>query len=199
MPRLKPVPRDQWPDEMFEATKKLFPKNARHPHPIAKGRPQAPDVMDTFAIHPELASAFFEFNTHVLTSTTLTARHRHILILRVAARRRSTSLWAQHTFQARDVGITDEFIARIAFGPDAPFLEPVEGALILAVDELIDDGCIGSTTFDALASALEPQQLLDVIFTVGCYDTASRFMNSMQFDTDPDYPTYLETTPPADR
>ena len=194
MPRLKPLPRADWPKAMYEATRKLFPKNARHPHPIAKGRPQAPGVMDTFALHPELASAFFEFNTHVLTATTLSAGERHILILRTAARRRCGALWAQHTFQARDVGLTDEFIARIAFGPEAPCLEPLEAALLCAVDEMIDAGSITATTFAALERELEPRQILDAIFTIGCYDTVARFMNAMAVETDPDYLGYLEPT-----
>ncbi|MFK7894538.1 MAG: carboxymuconolactone decarboxylase family protein [Myxococcota bacterium] len=195
MPRLKPVPRDEWSDDMFEATKKLFPKDARHKHPIAKNRPQAPGVMDTFALHPELASAFFEFNTHVLTATTLSAEQRHILILRVAIRRRSATLWAQHTFQARDLGLTDEFIGRIAFGPGAPALSNAEEALIRATDELIDDGVVSEATFAMMESDLDPKQILDAIFTVGCYDTVSRFINSMGLGVDPDFEKYLEMTP----
>ncbi len=194
MPRLTPLPRDQWPKEMLDATRKLFPKTARHPHPISKERPQAPGVMDTLALHPELASAFFEFNTHVLTATTLSAHQRHILILRIAAKRGSDVLWAQHTFQARDIGMSDEFISRVAFGPDAPFLEPIEAALIRSVDELVEEGRISEETFSALKNDLDPKQVLDAIFTVGCYDTVARFIDSMELEPDPDFPKYLAAT-----
>ena len=79
-----------------------------------------------------------------------------------------------HLFEARDSGLTEEEIGRIAFGPDAPFFEPRwTQAMVRAVDELIDDGGITEATWAVLAAELDEQQLLDLIFTVGCYETTS--------------------------
>ena len=73
-----------------------------------------------------------------------------------------------HLFEARDSGLTEEEIGRIAFGPDAPFWAPLDQAIIRAVDELVDDGGITEATWAVLAEELDEQQLLDLIFTVGC-------------------------------
>ncbi len=192
MARIPPLPRDEWPVEMREAIAAMRPAVQRHPSPVRENRPQAPNTMETFAHHPELARAFFTFNGHVLFGTTLTARHRQMLILRVAARRKAAYVWAQHVFLARDAGLTDEEIARIAFGPQAPFLDTVERALLRAVDELVDDGVIGDETWHALEAKFEPRQLLDVIFTVGCYETTSWFFRSIDLEVDPDIATLLQ-------
>ncbi|MBV8951515.1 MAG: carboxymuconolactone decarboxylase family protein [Actinobacteria bacterium] len=170
---------------MREALAALRPAVQRHPGPVRDNRPQAPNTMETFAHHPDLARAFFTFNGHVLFGTTLTARHRQILVLRVATRRKAAYVWAQHVFLARDAGLTDEEIARIAFGPQAPFVDTVERALLRAVDELIDDGAISDETWHMLEAKLGVRQLLDVIFTVGCYETTSWFFRSVEVEVDP--------------
>jgi alkylhydroperoxidase family enzyme len=191
MARVPPVPRKQWPQEMREALAAFSPPRRRHPEPIRENRPLAGATLDTFAHHTDLARAFMTFNGHVLWATTLTARQRQFLILRVATRRRSAYLWGQHVFPARDAGLTDEEIARIAFGPDAPFLEPLEQALLRAVDELIDGGVVSAETWRVLASELDVKQLLDVVFTVGCYETVAFFMRSFDLEVDPHIPEML--------
>jgi alkylhydroperoxidase family enzyme len=136
--------------------------------------------METFAHHPDLARAFLAFNGHVLWGTTLTARQRQIIVLRVAARREAAFLWTEHRFGAHDAGLTDEEIARIAFGANAPFLDPLEQGLIQAVDDLIDDGVVSDATWGLLAATLDARQLLDVVFTAGCYETVAWFMRSVE-------------------
>jgi alkylhydroperoxidase family enzyme len=198
MSRVPPVPRKEWPPEMREALAAMSPPRRRHPEPVRENRPMAGATLGTFAHHTDLARAFMTFNGHVLWATTLTARQRQFLILRVAAKRRSAYLWGQHVFQARDAGLTDEEIGRIAFGPDAPFFEPLETALIRAVDELIDDGVISAETWSVLAAKLDIPQLLDVVFAVGCYETVAWFMRSFELEVDPNIPEMLRQ-PRSDR
>jgi alkylhydroperoxidase family enzyme len=112
-------------------------------------------------------------------------------VLRVAACRASAYLWAQHLFMGRDAGLTDEEMARIAFGPEAPFFAPLETALLRSVDELIDDGAISAETWETLAAEFDAQQLLDVVFTVGCYNTIAWFFESFDLEVDPEIPGML--------
>ena len=112
-------------------------------------------------------------------------------MLRVAVCRESAYLWAQHLFLGRDAGLTDEEMGRIAFGPEAPFFAPLETALIRSVDELIDDGAISEATWTTLAAELDAQQLLDVVFTVGCYNTVAWFFRSFDLEVDPEIPDLL--------
>ncbi|MGC5255553.1 hypothetical protein ACPXCG_04310 [Gordonia sp. DT218] len=54
------------------------------------------------------------------------------------------------------------------------------------VDELITEGGISKSTWQVLASELDEQQILDVIFTVGAYDTIARMFNSLELEIDDD-------------
>ncbi|WP_007507461.1 carboxymuconolactone decarboxylase family protein [Pseudofrankia sp. EUN1h] len=125
-----------------------------------------------------LARAFFTFNAHALLTTTLSERQREILILRVATLRQSSYVWAEHVFMARDAGVNDDEIAGIARGPGAPCWDPLEAALLRAVDELVADGAIRDSTWVVLAAALDVQHLMDVIFTVGAYETLAWMLRS---------------------
>jgi len=186
MARIEPLPIREWPPAMRDALAAMLPPEPRHPQPEQADRPKALNTLGTFAHHPALARAYLTFSGHVIMATTLTERQRELLVLRVAARRRSGYEWAQHVFMARDAGLTDEEIARVAFGPDAPFWSGLDAALLRAVDELVDDGAIGDATWATLSADLDAQQLLDVIFTVGSYEVLAWMMRSFDLPLDDD-------------
>jgi alkylhydroperoxidase family enzyme len=186
MARIEPLAPQDWPKEMQTALAALAPPKPRHPRPIREGRPRARNTLGTFAHHPELAQAFFTYNGHILLATTLSERQRELLIMRVAAVRSSGYEWAQHLFMARDAGLSDEEMGRIAYGPSAPFWNELDAALLRAVDELILDGAIAEPTWNTLTTGFGVQQILDIIFTIGAYDTLARMFRSFELDIDKD-------------
>ena len=192
MARIKPLTPDEFPKEMRAVISALRPPNPRHPRPPTENRPRALHVLGTMAHHPELAHAYFTLNGHVLMATTLSERQRELLIMRVAAVRKCGYEWAQHLFMARDVGLTDEEIGRISYGPDSPFWNDDDAALMRAVDELVIDGTLSEPTWQALSAALDTQQLLDLIFTVGSYDLLARLFNALQMEIDDDIPALMD-------
>ncbi|WP_420801739.1 carboxymuconolactone decarboxylase family protein [Pseudofrankia asymbiotica] len=172
----------------------IDPTTRGRPAPDLGRRPSGRDAIAALARHPVLAKAFLPFNGYTLLDTELPIREVEILILRVAARRQSRYLWGQHFFAGRAAGLTDEEIARVAYGPKAPFLSPLDRALLLAVDELIDDGVISADTWAALAAELDERKLLDVLFVTGCYETMAWVMNSLDLEPDPRIPEYLTSS-----
>lgn len=184
MARIPLVPSEDWPPEMMKALAPLMPPDDQRPPP-GEERPRGGTVLEAFANHPALAAGHFALNGHILWHTSLEHRWRHILIMRTAVRRNAPFLWAEHVFHARDSGLTDEELARIAWGPEAPFFTDLEVALIRAADEIIDDGAVAEPTWEALAAELTPQQLLDVVFTVGCYQMVAAMVRSADLDVDP--------------
>ncbi len=185
-PRIAPLPPRAWPAEMREALAPLRPTDPRHPLPPTEGRPKGLNVLGTFAHHPELTRAFMVFNSHVLNMTTLEARQRELIVLRVAALRDADYEWAQHAVLAGDHGIDDDALARVRSGPDAPGWSSADAALIRAVDELVSEATIGDETWAALGDALDEQQLLDLVFTVGAYDTLAMMMRACRTPLDDD-------------
>ena len=171
---------------MREALAAMLPPNPRHPRLRTEGRPKALNALGTLAQHPELTRGFNTFNGHIIYGTTLTPRQRELLVLRVAAVRDSAYEWAQHGCWPRDVGITDEEVARLAEGPDADGWPGLDAALVRAVDELLADALVSDDTWAALAAELDTQQLMDVVFTVGAYDLLAMAFRSFGVELDDD-------------
>ena len=184
--RIAPLAPAEWPPAMRDALAAIRPAEPRHPFPQTEGRPKGLNVLGTFAHHPELTRAYNTFNGHLLFGTTLDLRTRELLVLRVAARRRADYEWAQHVVLAGDVGIDDHEVLRVVDGPDADGWSTRDAAVLRAVDELLEDARIADATWATLAEALDPQQLLDLIFTVGAYDALAMMMRSFGVPLDAD-------------
>ena len=80
---------------------------------------------------------------------------------------------------ARAAGISDEEIARVTQGPDAPGWDAFERALLTAADELHRDACIGEATWAALAERYDERQLVEVPMLVGHYHMVAFTLNSL--------------------
>lgn len=184
-PRLEPKPADEWDDR----TRELLG---------ATGTPGdgTINIFATLAHHPDLLRRWLVFGSHVLAKSTLSTRHRELLILRVGWLCRAPYEWGQHVEIARRAGITDDEIARIAEGPDAPGWDPFEATLLRAVDELHSDQTLTDATWlaltgepaltgeSALAEQYDSQQVLDLIFTVGQYTLVSMALNATGVERD---------------
>ena len=186
MPRLAPIPPREWPDEMRAALAALRPENARHPRPEQKDRPKALNALGTLAHHPQLTMAFNSFNGHILFTSTLTPRQRETVVLRVATLRQSIYEWEQHAVLAGDVGLTHEDIARIAEGPEAKGWSELDRAMVQAVDELVRDAMVSDAIWQTLATEFDDQQLMDLVFTVGAYETLAMAFRSFGVELDDD-------------
>jgi alkylhydroperoxidase family enzyme len=185
-PRIPPLPPDQWSDEVMAGIAALRPPGAQTELRRSKGGPKGLNVLGTLAQHPTLMHAYHAFNGHILYTTTLTPRHRELLVLRVAAVRAAEYEWEQHVVLGRDAGLTDDDIDRIAEGPDATGWSAFDAAMLRAVDELVDDARISDATWAVLAVEFDRQQLMDLVFTVGAYDLLAMAFRSFGVELDAD-------------
>jgi AhpD family alkylhydroperoxidase len=175
---------------MNDALAALRPPVARHPFPSRDPtRPKGLNVLGTLARYPALTHAFHTFTGHVLFATTLSPRHRELLVLRVAAVRGCEYEWAQHEVLARDAGVTEDEIAAVArYAGDDEAWARADAALLAAAGELVATARIADETWAALRDEFDDQQLMDVVFTVGVYDTLAMAMLSFELDLDDDLP-----------
>jgi alkylhydroperoxidase family enzyme len=142
------------------------------------------NVFTTLAQHPKLMKRWLVFANHVLTKSSLTPRDRELAILRTGWRCHAPYEWGQHTAIAREVEITDDEIARVAAGPDAPGWSEHDAALLRAVDELHDDATIHDDTWRTLASRYDTHQLMDLVFAIGQYHLVSFALNAFGVERD---------------
>ncbi|MFT4563839.1 MAG: 4-carboxymuconolactone decarboxylase [Gammaproteobacteria bacterium] len=172
-PRIKPLEESQWNDAQREILAPI------------KGNQPFYNVMGTLSRHVDAAQKFQVWAYHIMGETsTLSPRERELLILRVGWLCEAEYEWGQHVIFGRQAGLSDDEIARIKLGPDAPGWTPFESALLLATDELHNDSCISDSTWAALASQYSDQQMMDLIFTVGQYHTVSMALNSLGVQLD---------------
>ena len=185
-PRIEPLPPGDWPREMRDALAPLAP-----PKPRGPGQPKGLNLLGTFARNPAVTQAYHQFVAHLLYRTSLTARQRELLILRVAAVRGADYEWAQHVVLALEVGLTREEIDAVR-DPDRGTWEPSEAALLAAVDELVTDAQVSDATWASLRAELTDQQLLDAVFTVGAYDLLAMVLHTFQVQIDDDLLPWLD-------
>lgn len=175
-PRIKPLAESGW---TVEERKVLNNYRMEDGH--------FPNILTTLANHPTIFQKYIDF---IVRETTLPAREREILILRIGWLRKADFMLGWHTLYAKKAGMTEEEIARIADGPMAPGWDTFEATLLMAVDELHRDAFITNITWNTLARRYNEQQLLDVVFMVGQYDMIAMYLNSIGVQLDPGVPLF---------
>jgi alkylhydroperoxidase family enzyme len=176
-PRIAPLPPSGWNDQVRSMMERV------------PGGPEQPfRIFATFAHHPELMRRWLPFGTSLLGGD-LPPRDRELLILRTAWHCRAAYEWGHHGGAiGKAAGLTDEEIARVPRGADAPGWNPFEATLLRAVDELHAGACIGDATWRALAARYNERQLIEVPMVVGHYHLIAFTVNSLGVQPDPDSP-----------
>jgi alkylhydroperoxidase family enzyme len=178
-PRIKPLPESE---ANAEAMKLL--NSRRRPDGTVM------NLYTTLAHHPKMGERWLTFASYILRESTLPAREREILILRIGWLCRSEYEFGQHTLVGKNAGLTPEEIKWITLGPNAPGWDPFDATLIRAVDELHSDAFITDATWNALAKRYNRQQLMDVVMTVGNYNLVSMLLNTFGVQLDPGVPSF---------
>jgi alkylhydroperoxidase family enzyme len=153
-----------------------------------------PNYVGTLLNYPQL-SRLLGHLVYVTTQSGLPPRHRALLALRTAGLVRSAYLWGNLVPLARTAGLTDDDLARIARGPDAPGWDPFEQTVLRAADELHVDSFISDATWAALSARYNVNQLVDVIDTAGTLTMHAGVMNSVRVEVERDVKDRLPSTP----
>lgn len=175
-PRLPPLPDDQWDDRTRQVLAPLLPRSMRNAE-------AAGNAMSTLVRHPDLTAAFLPYSTYVLVGSTLPERLRELVILRIARRRNSAYEWTHHFYAAQQAGLTEAEVEAAGQGKAA---DPLESAVLEAVDELEEGSDVSDRTWAALAELLDERQLMDLVFTVGTYALMAMAFNSFGVRPEPD-------------
>ncbi|MEB2345241.1 MAG: carboxymuconolactone decarboxylase family protein [Deltaproteobacteria bacterium] len=148
------------------------------------------NIFRTLAHHPKLMKRWLVFGNHVLARSTLAPRERELAILRIGWLCRSGYEWGQHAVIARQSGVSEAEIERVADGPGAPGWSDADRTLLRAVDELRADAFVSDPTWAALGNHFSTQQVLDLVFAVGQYQLVSMALNTLGVQPDsPELPT----------
>lgn len=173
-PRLTPLPDATCTPEQLELLTK------------ARGHLASVNVLETVVRHPDLLRRWMPFFNHVLHKSSLPARHREMLILRVGRLCGAAYEWAQHVPWAEGAGLSPHEIHGIAEGATAAvWSDPHERQLLQAADQLHRHTMLDDAAWNALAERYDRRQLMDVVFTVGQYRLVSAALNTLCVQLDP--------------
>src|SRR5262245_46506263 len=168
-PRIAPVPEQ----ERNEAQRQML-----------ASRPDY-NVYKTLAAHPELFSRWSGLGRFVMNGSSLPARHREMLMLRMGWLCQSEYEWSQHArIATSSAGMTDQEVRRIAEGPKAAGWTDFERGLLRMVDELRYDAMVGDATWRALRTEYSDRQMIEAVFTVSQYQLVSMALNSLGVQLD---------------
>jgi 4-carboxymuconolactone decarboxylase len=176
MPRVIPLPPEDWDGSAREALAPLLPPDRINPA-------DAGSLLSTLLRHPPLTQAYLTFNAYLLGRSTLSPRVREIAILRAAVHRASDYLWDHHVPLATRAGLGEEEIAAVHAGGGA-VLGETDLLVVAAADELDARNTLSDATWAALAEHFDEQQRMDLVFTLGAYHLLALAVNTFGVDDD---------------
>jgi alkylhydroperoxidase family enzyme len=181
--RLHPFSPAEWTEEIRDFFADVYGPQARETG-TKFGMPL------TFARHPELAKAIFEFSRKVQALAEITTRLREIVIMRVAWLNKTDYEWGHHHRYMRDLGMGDEHVQGIKDGPDAPVWSEAERAAIRAVDELTLTRELSDATWAALSAHYSERQIIDILVLLGQYTLLALPFNAIGLRLEDEYADY---------
>lgn len=182
-PRVAPIDESQWSDSVKETLRQ-----------IKVGQGEVPNIFKTLAHHPDLLRRWLVFGNHVLFKSTVPARERELIILRIGWLCEAEYEWAQHVRIGKQAKLTDDEVHRIKVGPTAAGWSEPDKLLLEATDELYKDSFITDTTWQGLSKHYNTQQLMDIVFAVGQYNLVSMALNTLGVQLDPELNTSFANT-----
>ena len=178
--RVPPLPEAEWTAEQRALVEKYAPD----------GNPG--NALRTLIRVPALADRVFPLLTYVANDSTLSPRHRTLLILRTAWLTQNANLWATHASRASQARLTAEEVLRVAQGPTEGWSE-FEQVLVGLADELFRNSSVTDQTWDALSSQYDLTNIVDAVVTVDEITAQSILFNSLGIQPDEDAPARIPT------
>jgi 4-carboxymuconolactone decarboxylase len=173
-PRITPVPEPEWTDEQRKVLEPF----------VAQGRLY--NIFTTLARNPKALRAFLAWGTYTLNQSSLAARERELVILRIGFLCKAGYEWAQHVRIGKHAGLSDAEIANIKIGPDSGGWKSDDATLLRAADELHRDHFISDETWKALSEFLSQEQCMDLVFIAAQYTQVSMILNTFGVQLDAD-------------
>lgn len=136
--------------------------------------------------HPGMYRVFLPFLDKLIRGTNLPPKDREILCIRTLALGGDVYEEVHHVSIARKAGMTETEIE--AAKSDGAGLSKFDQCLMRAAEELVRQQCVRDETWACLAERYSQEQLMEVVFLVGCYSIMAMITRSfgIQVEQDPE-------------
>jgi 4-carboxymuconolactone decarboxylase len=180
-PRIPPLPHREWTDEELEVIGFWEGEGAR-----TTGAKST--LTMTLAQHPAMANAFYPFGKQLLVHSTLPARQRELLTLRISWLYGCEYEWGHHLQWARNLGVSDEEIESLKQDTGAFPWPELDRAVLTALDQLRERNRIDDDVWTVLARHFDTRQLMDLVLTIGHYVMLSWAISAWGTELEPGWP-----------
>ena len=185
MPRLRQVSRAQAAPPVLELYKLLFGDRDPVAEPgTATGTPG--NWWTVFALVPDVFEhAVAGFALYRSDQRRVDPKLRELAQTRTGFARGSQFVFSQHCKAARSVGISEEQIAAIPAWSTADCFSAPERAVLAYTDCLVlDGGRVPDGTFEALASFLSQEEILELSYITLTYDLHATLCRALRLEYD---------------
>jgi alkylhydroperoxidase family enzyme len=135
--------------------------------------------------NPRMYRTFVTYMAELVTKTLLPVRDRQIICLRMLELCGDVYELTHHITISRNAGLSEEDIAAVRAG-EGPCLSAFDTTLMHAAEELRRDQFISDATWNALAVRYSEEQLMEVVFLAGCYQTMAMLTKSFGIELEPE-------------
>ena len=172
-PRISPVPEAQWTDEHKQRIAKFLPANAR------------PDnSFRTLLNVPELVDRTMTLYNYVTQNSSLPPRIRELLMLRTAWLHGSDVIWRARVPFARQAGLTNDELRKIAQGPSASGWDAFEANLLQMADQLFRNSFVNDSVYKLMAARYNTCNVIDAGMTVADVASLALLYNTLGVQPD---------------
>lgn len=140
------------------------------------------NIFRAFANSPTMFPAFIRLGNAILFKSHLDPILREMAIVRVGILSKAGYEVYQHERISRQVGMPDDKIAALRVGGDAEVFNEIERAVLRFTDDVVMNVHASSETYDAAARHLNPNQMIELVVTIGYYMMVSRFLETMEVE-----------------
>lgn len=135
--------------------------------------------------HTGMYRTFVPYLAEVVTQSNLPPRDRQIVCLHMLELCGDVYEKTHHVNISRKVGLSEEEIAAFISG-NGDCLTDFDRVVLKATQELYRDQFISDTTWNKLAEQYSQEQLMEIVFLAGCYQTMGMLTKSfgMQLESD---------------
>ena len=133
-----------------------------------------------------LLAAFARFGNHLLYKSALDPVVRELAIMRVGVLTGAAYELHQHEGISRRMGISEELIAAVREGPEAPAFDDLQRLVVAYTDDLVINVRAADATFEPLRSRLTGRELQELTVVIGFYGAVSRYLETFGVDIEAD-------------
>ena len=141
--------------------------------------------LNLYRMLPHAATAapgFLKMGGALLRENEIDSQLREIVILRVGMLSGASYEVHQHKRVARSVGLSEEKIAAIEQGADAPVFSELERLILRFTDTVVHQVKAPDELFNSVLEHLNHRQMAELVLTIGFYMMVSRFLENFEVD-----------------